>query len=145
MMMMMMKFVYDISLSLGVFVGVCVILNDKVGCFKFSVIDNEFYLFLWFSGFSSFVYNVGYYLLEDNQQNDRKCLTNIGFILYQINPEVRKLVRRLERLHLNILKKKQFTVFNQPYIYIYIYIMDSATQVLFLNKIICVSISLMLL
>ena len=46
--------------------------------------------------------------------------TNIGFFLYQLNLEVRRLGRRLERLHL-ILKKKQSAVFNQ-YIYIYIYI-----------------------
>ena len=57
-----------------------------------------------------------------------------GFFLYQMEPEVRRLVRRLERLHLKILKKKQFVVFNQTcldnelppkytiYIYIYIYI-----------------------
>ena len=43
--------------------GVCVVLNDEVGCFEFSVIDNEFYLFLRFVGFNVFVYNVGYCLL----------------------------------------------------------------------------------
>ena len=43
--------------------GGCVILNDKVGCFKFSVIDNEFHLFLRFGGFNVLVYNVGYYFI----------------------------------------------------------------------------------
>ena len=42
------------TLVLGIFGGwgVSVILNDKVRCFKFSVIDNEFYLFLMFGGFN---------------------------------------------------------------------------------------------
>ena len=38
---------------------------------------------------------------------------NIRFFRYQIDPELRRLVRRLERLHLMILKKKQSVVFNQ--------------------------------
>ena len=45
---------------------------------------------------------------------------NIGFFLYQLDPEVRRLVRRLECLHLKILKKKQSAVVNQTYIYILI-------------------------
>ena len=32
----------------GIFQGVCIILNDEVDCFKFSVLDNEVYLFLRF-------------------------------------------------------------------------------------------------
>ena len=63
---------------------------------------------------------------------------NIGFFFYQLDPEVRRLVRRLECFHLNIFKKKQSAVFNQTcldndllpqyttyvciYIYIYIYV-----------------------
>ena len=43
--------------------GVCVILNNEVWGFKFSIVDNEFYLFLRFDGFNVFVYNIGYYLL----------------------------------------------------------------------------------
>ena len=58
---------------------------------------------------------------EDNQRNGRKRLANIGFFLYQLDPEERRLVRRLELLHLKNLKKKQSVVFNQTYIYIYIY------------------------
>ena len=38
---------------------------------------------------------------------------NIGFFLYQHDPDIRRLVRRLECLYLKILKKKQSTVFNQ--------------------------------
>ena len=34
-----------------------------VGCFKLSVLDNEFYLFLRFGWFNVSVYNVSYYLL----------------------------------------------------------------------------------
>ena len=58
---------------------------------------------------------------------------NIGFFLYQLDPDIRRLVRRLERLHFKILKKKQSAVFNQTsldndllpkYIYIYIYIFE---------------------
>ena len=45
---------------------------------------------------------------------------NIGFFLYQLDPEVKKLLR-FERLHLKIFKKKQSTVFNQTCLYIYIY------------------------
>ena len=37
----------------------------------------------------------------------------LGFFLCQLNPEVRRLVRRLECLHLKILKKKQSAVFKQ--------------------------------
>ena len=39
---------------------VWVILNDKVGFFKFSIINNEFYLFLSFGEFNVSVYNVGF-------------------------------------------------------------------------------------
>ena len=61
---------------------------------------------------------------------------NIGFFLYQLGPNVKRVVRRLERLHLKILKKKRLAVFIQTslyiyththiyiYIYIYIYILD---------------------
>ena len=38
---------------------------------------------------------------------------NIGFFLYELDPEVRRLERRLEHLQLKILKKKQSTVFDQ--------------------------------
>ena len=48
---------------------------------------------------------------EDDQQNE-SAWANIGFFLYQLDPNVRRLVRRLERLHLKILKKKESTVFN---------------------------------
>ena len=41
---------------------------------------------------------------------------NTGFFLYQFDPEVRRQVRRLERLRLKILKKKQFAVFNPIYL-----------------------------
>ena len=39
----------------------------------------------------------------------------IGFFLYQLDPEVRRLVRRVEHLHLKIIfkKKKQSSVFYQ--------------------------------
>ena len=46
----------------------------------------------------------------------------IGYFLYQLHPDMRRLVRNLERLYLKILKKKQSAVFNHIYIYIYIYI-----------------------
>ena len=60
------------------------------------------------------------------------ALANIMF--YKLDLDIRKLVRRLERLYLKILKWKQYVVFNQTcldnnlliiiymYIYIYIYI-----------------------
>ena len=38
---------------------------------------------------------------------------NIGFFLYQFDPEVRRLMGRIGCLHLKILKKKQSSVFNQ--------------------------------
>ena len=47
----------------GRFGEVCVILNDKVGYFKFTEIDNEFYLLLRFGGFNVSIYDVVYYLL----------------------------------------------------------------------------------
>ena len=53
----------DSTHILGILGEVCVILNDEVGCFKFKVIDNVFYLFVRFGGFNVSVYNVGYYLL----------------------------------------------------------------------------------
>ena len=45
---------------------------------------------------------------------------NIGFFFYQLDSEERRLVRRLERLHLKILKKKP--QFSTKPVYIYIYI-----------------------
>ena len=42
-----------------------------------------------------------------------RAWTNIGFFLYQLNPDVRRLVRRLECLHLKILKKKQSLAWQQ--------------------------------
>ena len=46
---------------------------------------------------------------------------NIGFFLYQLDPKVKRLVRRLEYLPFKIFKKKQSLVFNQTCLYIYIY------------------------
>ena len=53
----------------------------------------------------------------------------MGYFLYHLDPDIRKIRRRLERLHLKILKRKQAVVFNQTCldndllrIYIYIYI-----------------------
>ena len=58
----------------------------------------------------------------------------IGFFLQHLDPDIRKITRRLVHLHLKILKKKQSVVFNRTcldndllpkytiYIYIYIYI-----------------------
>ena len=37
---------------------------------------------------------------------------NIGFFLYQLDRDMKRLVRRLKRLHLKILKKKQSTKFH---------------------------------
>ena len=56
---------------------------------------------------------------------------NIGFFLSQLHSEVWIQVRRLERLHLKIFKKKLSTVFNKTcsYIYIYIYIYILSTLV----------------
>ena len=45
------------------FEGVCVTFNYEFKRFKFSVVDNEFYLFSLFSRFNVSVYNVGYYLV----------------------------------------------------------------------------------
>ena len=45
---------------------------------------------------------------------------NIGFILYQLGPEGRRLVRKHERLYLNIFTMKQSAVLNQTsFMYIY--------------------------
>ena len=41
---------------------------------------------------------------------------DLGFF-YQLDPEVRRLERSLERLHLKILDKKQSTLFNQTCLY----------------------------
>ena len=37
---------------------------------------------------------------------------NIGYFIYQLDPDVRRLVKRLERLHSKILKRKQSALFN---------------------------------
>ena len=48
---------------------------------------------------------------------------NLGLFLYHLDPDIRRLVRRIGRLHLKILEKKKSAVFSQTcYIYIYIYI-----------------------
>ena len=45
---------------------------------------------------------------------------NKGFFLHHLGPEIRRIVRRLEHLHLKIIKKRQSVVFNRIcYIYIY--------------------------
>ena len=45
---------------------------------------------------------------------------SIGYFLFQLDPDIRKLIRRLKHLHFKILKKKQSVVINQTYSYIYI-------------------------
>ena len=45
---------------------------------------------------------------------------NIGFLLDQLDPEVRRLLKKLERFHLKILKKKNSAVFNKLETYKYI-------------------------
>ena len=57
------KSIHYVSLILESLGRVCVILNDEVWRFKFSLVDNESYLFLMFDGFNVPVDNVGYYLL----------------------------------------------------------------------------------
>ena len=64
----------------------------------------------------------------------KSARANIGHFLYQLDPEIWRLVKELEHLHLKILQKKQSEVFNETsldndlvpkytiYIYIYIYI-----------------------
>ena len=54
---------------------------------------------------------------------------NIGFFLHHPDPKLRRIVKRRERLHLEIIKKTQSMVFNRTcldnillHIYIYIYI-----------------------
>ena len=41
----------------------------------------------------------------------------IGYFLLHLDPDIRRIARRLEHLHLKILKKKPFALFNQIYIY----------------------------
>ena len=59
---------------------------------------------------------------EDDLRNGRKCLAYLGYFLHQLEPDIRRLVRRRERLHSKIKKKKQSVVYNQMGLYIYIYI-----------------------
>ena len=59
---------------------------------------------------------------------------NVGFFLYQLDPEVRRLVRRLECFHLKILKKKQSTVFNQTSLSLYIYIVITKREFALLKQ-----------
>ena len=47
----------------------------------------------------------------DDQQNDRKRWAWMGYILHNLDSDIRK-ITRLERLHLKILKRKQSAVFN---------------------------------
>ena len=75
-------------------------------------------------------------------------------LIYQLDLEVRRLVRRLERLHLKILKKKQSAVFYQTsfdngllpkytiYIYIYIYVCAYVYIYVCVRVRVCVSLSL---
>ena len=41
-------------------------------------------------------------------------LANIRFFFHLLDPEIRRRVRRLERLHLKIIKKGESVVFNRP-------------------------------
>ena len=54
---------------------------------------------------------------------------NIGFFLYQLDPELRRLVRRLERLHLKK-RNNQWYSTKSVYIYSFIYIKHIITTIL---------------
>ena len=60
-------------------------------------------------------------LLKMTSERVKSSWASIVYFLYQLVPDIRRLVRRLDCLPLNILKKKQSTVFNLTYIHIYIY------------------------
>ena len=38
---------------------------------------------------------------------------SMGYFLHHLDPDIRKVTRRLERLHVKILKRKQSVVFNR--------------------------------
>ena len=50
------------------------------------------------------------------------ALASMWHFLHNLDPDIRKITRRLEHLHLEILKRKHSMVFNQTCLYIYIYI-----------------------
>ena len=52
----------------------------------------------------------------------KSAWANIGFFLHHLDPEIQRIVRRLEHLHLKIIKKKQSVVFNRTSLSLYIYI-----------------------
>ena len=62
---------------------------------------------------------------------------SMGHFLYYLEPDIRKITRRLERLHLKIFKRNQSAVFNQTcldndlalkYIHIYIFEIRWSTE-----------------
>ena len=44
---------------------------------------------------------------------DESAWVSMGCFLHHLDPGIKYIARRLERLHLKILKKKQSTIFNQ--------------------------------
>ena len=42
----------------------------------------------------------------------KSAWASIGYFLYYLDPDIQRIARRLEHLHLKILKKKQSEVFN---------------------------------
>ena len=50
---------------------------------------------------------------EDDKWNGQKLLGSIEYFLHHLNPDIRKITRRLKHFHLKILKKKQSAIFNQ--------------------------------
>ena len=53
---------------------------------------------------------------------DKSASADMGYFLHYLNPDIRKITKRLEHIHLKILKKKYYLVFNQTCLGIYIYI-----------------------
>ena len=47
---------------------------------------------------------------------------NIGFFFHHLDPEIPRIVRRLEHLHVKIIKERQSVLFNRTSLSIYIYI-----------------------
>ena len=61
---------------------------------------------------------------EDGQLTSemvKSTWASMGHFLHHLDPDIRKITRRLEHLYLKILRRKQSRVFNQTFFDMYIY------------------------
>ena len=86
-------------------------------------------LLLWLAVIFFYLFGMGYKYKISQQLIStivERVWARMGYFLHHLDPDIRKMIRKLERLHLKILKRKLSLHLRQNmlkwYIYIYIYL-----------------------